>query len=277
MRRGDFAAAWRVSDAILKERAGKPCWDWPRHEQYIWDGTPLAGKRVLVRCYHGLGDTIQFIRYAPLLRQIAARVTVWVQPVLRPLLSHSIEGVDEWLPLHDGTPDCVYDVDVELMELPHVFRTTLETIPGPVPYLFAEKAELPLDDLEGGVDRSRAARADVAPAPSLRVGLVWESGGWDARRSLPVDVVKTWMRLPGVRWFSLQRGPAQAQWRSEWGADLSSDDPAQTAAVMRALDLVISVDSMPAHLAGALGVPVWTLLHSESDWRWMAGREHSPW
>jgi ADP-heptose:LPS heptosyltransferase len=85
------------------------------------------------------------------------------------------------------------------------------------------------------------------------------------------------MRLPGVRWFSLQRGPAQAQWRSEWGADLSSDEPAQTAAVMRTLDLVISVDSMPAHLAGALGVPVWTLLHSEPDWRWMAGREDSAW
>src|SRR3954467_8835143 len=80
MRRGDFAGAWCISDQVLRERAGQSCWDWPRHLQYIWDGRPLDGKRVLIRCYHGLGDTVQFIRYAPLVKRIAHRVLVWAQP-----------------------------------------------------------------------------------------------------------------------------------------------------------------------------------------------------
>jgi hypothetical protein len=117
MQRGAFEAAWGISDAVLRARAGVPCGHWPRHLQYIWDGTPLAGKRVLVRCYHGLGDTIQFIRYVPLIKEIAREVMVWAQPALLPLL-RTLRGIDLLLPLHDGTPDVEYDVDVESMELP---------------------------------------------------------------------------------------------------------------------------------------------------------------
>src|SRR4051812_44087459 len=98
MRSGRFEAAWEVSDAVLRARAGTLCWHLPRHEQYVWDGRPLAGKRVLVRCYHGLGDTIQFIRYAPLLKSIAAEVSVWAQPPLIPLL-RTVRGIDRLLPL----------------------------------------------------------------------------------------------------------------------------------------------------------------------------------
>ena len=134
MRQGNFEAAWQCADATLKSRAGLPCWHLPRHFQYIWDGSPLEGKRVLIRCYHGLGDTIQFIRYAPLVKPIAKKVMVWMQPKLIPLLQ-SVHGIDQLLPLHDGTPDVVYDVDVELMELPHIFRTTLCTVPATIPYL----------------------------------------------------------------------------------------------------------------------------------------------
>jgi hypothetical protein len=101
MQRGAFEAAWGVSDAVLRARAGVPCEHWPRHLQYIWDGTPLAGKRVLVRCYHGLGDTIQFIRYVPLIKEIAREVMVWTQPALLPLL-RTMRGIDLLLPLHDG-------------------------------------------------------------------------------------------------------------------------------------------------------------------------------
>src|SRR5918998_4156589 len=93
MRRGEFDAAWKVSDAALCSRAGVPCWHLPRHLQYVWDGTPLEGKRVLVRCYHGLGDTIQFVRYAALLKHVARRVVVWVQPSFIPLL-RGVEGID---------------------------------------------------------------------------------------------------------------------------------------------------------------------------------------
>src|SRR5215213_4565042 len=128
MRRGDFAAAWEISDALLETKRAQDHTTVPRHFQTIWDGRPLAGQRVLVRCYHGLGDTIQFIRYAALLKRIAAQVIVWAQPTLIPLL-RNVEGIDQLLPLHDGTPDAEYDVDVELGELPYVFRTMPETIP----------------------------------------------------------------------------------------------------------------------------------------------------
>lgn len=265
MRRGDFEAAWRISDEVLRSRVGQPCWHWPRHEQYVWDGSPLKGKRVLVRCYHGLGDTIQFIRYMPLLRRVARHVTVWVQPVLIPLLSTTVQGVDQWLPLHEGTPEAAYDVDVEIMELPHVFRTTLQTLPSDVPYLHVAPA------------------ADVPPlvtcttAP-LRIGLVWRSGEWDSRRSLPSSAWADLAGLPQIQWYSLQRGPGRNEWTDDHGLDLSSDDPLRLAQVLRALDLFVTVDSFPAHLAGALGVPTMLLLPHEADWRWMEKQaERSPW
>src|SRR5215217_1607145 len=130
MRRGDFARAWRISDAILNERlaSGETCWQLPRHFQNIWDGTPLSGKRVLIRCYHGLGDTIQFIRFAAPLRAIAPEVIVWDQPELMELV-RSVRGVDRVLPLHNGAPGVDYDVDVEIMELPHALRVQPDTIP----------------------------------------------------------------------------------------------------------------------------------------------------
>jgi hypothetical protein len=128
MRHGDFATAWKISDALLRARRSEDQVLLPPGQQSIWDGSPVEGKRVLVRCYHGLGDTIQFIRYAALLKKIAAEVIVWVQPSLIPLL-RNVEGVDRMLPLHDGSPEVKYDVDLELSELPYLFRTTLESIP----------------------------------------------------------------------------------------------------------------------------------------------------
>src|ERR1044072_5945224 len=162
MRSGDFAAAWKISDRLLLTRGAEDQFQLPRWRQSIWDGSDVAGKRVLVRCYHGLGDTIHFIRYAALLKSVAAEVIVWVQPSLIPLL-RSVSGIDRMLPLHDGVPDVEYDVDVELGELPYVFRTTIETIPADVPYIQVEPARL---------------ESNVRP----RVGLIWESGDWDSRR-----------------------------------------------------------------------------------------------
>jgi hypothetical protein len=257
MRRGEWAAAWEVSDAVLRARAGVPRWHLPRHEQYVWDGTPLAGRRVLVRCYHGLGDTIHFIRYAPLVKALAAEVTVWAQPALLPLLA-TARGIDRLLPLHDGAPDAEYDVDVELMELPHVFRTTLETVPAEVPYLHADPAPLPRDG-------------------RLAVGVVWGSGEWDDRRSIPFPLLAPLAEVPGVALHVLQDGPALEERPPNFGILSGTGTPLGDARVMRALDLVVTVDSMPAHLAGALAVPTWTLLHADADWRWMEGRDDSPW
>jgi hypothetical protein len=257
MRRGEFEAAWAVSDTVLRARAGVPCWHLPRHLQYVWDGRPLAGRRVLVRCYHGLGDTIQFIRYMPLLKALAAAVSVWAQPPLLPLLG-TMDGIDRLLPLHDGTPDVAYDVDVEVMELPHVFRTTLATVPAEVPYLRVEPVPLPY--------RGR-----------LAVGLAWRAGEWDARRSIPLALLAPLGKVPGIAWYILQRGPGLIEWRDRFGILPRASNLFEEARLIRALDLVISVDTMPAHLAGALGVPVWTLLPAEADWRWMDGRDDSPW
>src|SRR5438067_6954240 len=122
MRIGDFAAAWHVSDESLSLRApGEQPWHLPRHQQWVWDGRPLAGQRVLVRCYHGLGDTLQFARFLPLLAERAREVVVWAQPVLVPLLE-TMRHVGRVLPLHDGTPAVEYDVDIESMEILHALR-----------------------------------------------------------------------------------------------------------------------------------------------------------
>jgi hypothetical protein len=257
MRRGEFEPAWEISDAMLRSRAGQPCWHLPRHLQYVWDGRPLEKKRVLVRCYHGLGDTIQFIRYAPLLQAVAAEVMVWTQDALIPLL-RSMRGIDRLLPLHDGSPGVEYDVDLEVMELPHVFRTTLENVPAEIPYLHVDPAVLESD-----------AR--------LAVGIVWKAGDWEERRSIPFPLLAPLADVPGITLHVLQRGPGLAERCAEFGIISGSDEALETARIIRALDLLISVDTLPAHLAGALGVPVWNLLHADPDWRWMAGRDDSPW
>src|SRR5829696_3175359 len=185
MRRGDFAAAWNISDAQLHTRGTQDHTKLPRHFQNIWDGSPVLGKRVLVRCYHGLGDTIQFIRYAALLKEVAAEVIVWAQPQLLPLV-RTVAGVDRVLPLHDGVPDAAYDVDVEVMELPFVFRSTLTTIPRDVPYLCAPRAPLP----------------GAAP----RIGVLWRAGDWETQRSMPFDALRPLWDIDGITWCSLQLG-----------------------------------------------------------------------
>jgi hypothetical protein len=259
MRRGDLQRAWQICDAHLRRRLmqQEPWWDRPRHLQPVWNGEPLGGKRVLVRCYHGLGDTIQFIRFVRPLRRIARSVVLWAQPALIPI-ARSVAGVDETIPLHDGSPQTGYNADVEIMELPHALR--IASIPRDVPYLF-----VPHQSAAPARDRS------------FSVGLVWAAGDWDEGRSLRLKDVKALARIPGIRFFSLQRGP----WASEapsipaiqWGAD----DVIETAARMLALDLIISVDTMAAHLAGALARPVWLLLQRDCDWRWPREGANTVW
>jgi hypothetical protein len=254
---GRFEDAWKVCDAVLAARNGAPTWRLPRHQQAIWNGQPLDRRRVLIRCYHGLGDTIQFIRFAPLVEAIAKEVIVWAQPALLPLL-RTAEGIDHLIPLHDGVPDAEYDADVEIMELPHVFRTKIDTIPRQIPYLHARPTPSDRDE-------------------RMQVGLFWKAGDWEPKRSMPFEVLAPLADVPGVRWHVLQQDAPAAGWDGSFGQLSGSDDLTELAGIMRSLDLVITVDSMPAHLAGALGVPAWTLLHAHPDWRWMADREDSPW
>jgi len=261
MRRGDFESAWSISDEILRARlaSGETCWHWPRHLQYVWRGAAFTGARALVRCYHGLGDIIQFIRFAAPLRHTAREVIVWAPPLLLPLLA-TVSGVDRVLPLHDGTPEADYDLDMEIMELPHALRITLATLPPAVPYLFPPR--LPF----------RIWR-DSRPC----IGLVWKAGDWDRRRSVPARLLARLGQVEGLRLMSLQLGATAGELAVIGAEDLSSQDVITTASRIRELDLVIAADTMVAHLAGALGAPAWTLLHADCDWRWMERRTDSPW
>lgn len=252
MRRGDFASAWAISDDILARRIGERVtfWHLPRHLQHIWTGESLAGKRVLVRCYHGLGDTIQYLRFLAPLRALASEVILWVQPSLMPLAA-TAAGIDRIMPLHDGTPDAAYDVDIEIMEIPHALRITASEVTGRMPYLSPPPSNWQPD--RNGL-RS--------------VGLVWRAGGWDARRSIPAARLRALAAVRSIRLYSLQLDVTPEEKLALPITDISTGDVAQAAARIAQLDLIISVDTMAAHLAGALARPVWTLLHSRSDWRW---------
>lgn len=259
MRRGAFEEAWKFSDKILRSGLNRDYHNLPRHYQCIWDGTPLEGRRILIRCYHGLGDTIQFIRYAEMVKKIASEVIVWAQPKLLRLLE-SAGGIDRLLPLHNGVPETKYDVDVEVMELPHVFRTTLSTIPCKMPYLHAEPIYI-----SGGKKKN------------LSVGLVWQAGDWDRERSVPFPLIKQLLELKEIDFIILQDDAEEAGWHKGYGIHPGEASLYDHAGIMSSLDLMITVDSMPAHLAGALNVPVWLMLGTEADWRWMENRTDSPW
>jgi hypothetical protein len=256
MRCGDFPTAWRISDGVLKHRLrnGELCDSWPRHLQFIWRGEPLAGRRLFVRCYHGLGDTLQFVRLLATPRLRAAEITLWAQPRLLPLL-RTVRGIDHLLPLHEGEPDVDYDVDVELMELPHALRIDSSDLPGPLPYI----------------------HVSAPPCRSLRtrrIGICWRSGDWRTQRSIPVETLRPLASLSNIRWFNLQFPSEPCELPA---APIACRDIAEMAVRLRLLNLVITVDTMAAHLAGALGLPVWLLLDHDPDWRWMSGRDDSPW
>jgi hypothetical protein len=275
MLRGDFESAWRLADADRerRRRAGIGSAGWPRHLRPVWDGSPLDGRHVLVRCYHGLGDTLQFIRYLPLLARRAGSVTVEAHPELLDLFA-AVPGIVRLLPLSPEKDRSIADLgcetEIDVTELPHAFRTTLATIPEPAP-LFVDPA------------RRAAARRRVAALPwRLKAGLVWASGAWKPERSLAPERLAPLGAIPGLRLVVLQCGPEYERWRREAGGPpmhdgLASDDIAETAAAIAALDLVITPDTMVAHLAGTLGVPVWVMLHFAADWRWLLDRSDSPW
>jgi hypothetical protein len=255
MCRGDFEAAWRISDRALRSRGrlARRAGD----EESTWRGEPLDGKRVVVRCCYGLGDTLQFVRYAPLLQRIARHVTFHAQASVARLLEY-VEGIDRLTSRYNSISPETYDVAIGLTELPHIFRTHLYTIPARVPYI-------------------TIAPRSFSPTNNIRVGLVWEASDWDRHRSVPVQLFAGFDRLAGVSLHILQRGYPSLKRPIDFGTDSGSSDLYEVARTIAGIDLIITIDSMPAHLAGALGVPTWVLLHSDCDWRWMRNRTDSPW
>jgi hypothetical protein len=262
MRAGDWEAAWRETDAMEADRrAGRV----PRDEHHLfWDGTPPDGRTVLVRCEHGLGDTLQFMRFLP--RLGARQLHFLVQPPLVALL-RGAPGLGEVRNYWTEDPLPPHEVDLEVMELAYALRVTPATLPAPYPHL---AAQLP------------AAHGLALPEDGLlRVGLFWTTSHWDPSRSVPLRLLEPLFALPQVRFYSLQQGP-DADDPLQDAFDLVRLSPRtagieQAAAALCRLDLVISVDAMPVHLAGTLGRPTWVLLKHQADWRWMEGRADSPW
>jgi len=242
--------------------------------QPLWDGAALEGRAILLRAEQGLGDTIHFVRYATLLKCQGATVVGECPDRLVPLLG-AVPGVDAVFAQGNALP--AFDVYAPLMSLPRILGTRLETIPGQVPYL----------SVPHELAAAWAARIAAAAAPGHhRIGLVWASNrvAKNVRdRSLPLASLAPLAEAPGCAWFSLQRGPAAREAVSPpagWSITSLEDESGQitdTAAAMLNLDLIITVDTLAAHLAGALGRPVWVLLPFAPDFRWMRGRSDSPW
>ena len=262
MRAGDFDRAWAISDASLARfcRGSPPKHQGPRHQQRIWRGEELSGRTVLVRCYHGLGDTIQFIRFARPLRAIARQVIVWCQGELVPLIS-GVAGVDLAIPLHDGAPDVAFDADIEIMEIPHAIRATREQIAMRQAYLEAP----PTPVLQ-----------NLRRAESLAIGLVWQTSQWDIRRSFPLHELRR-LALPGIQLYSLQIGEAAKDAAGLGAIDISTPDLATLPGRLRALDLVICPDTMLAHLSAALACQTWIVLPADCDWRWPVRGSRTLW
>jgi tetratricopeptide (TPR) repeat protein len=246
-----------------------------------WDGSALVGKTILLQAEQGLGDTFQFVRYVQLVKQCGGRVLLECQPPLVEIMK-SCPGIDHILTSNDPVP--AFDVQAPLLSLPSIMKTTLATVPAPIPYLSAQPA------------LTEYWRQELSQISGFRIGIVWQGDAkvglpWDGRaegrrRSIPLACFEPLARLPGVRLFSLQKGHgseqlAQRQVRLgiiDLGEKLDKGAPfLDTAAVMMNLDLIISSDTSPVHLAGALGRPVWAALPFSGCWRWLHDREDSPW
>lgn len=267
----EYARRWRACDYAPFDIEGMP----------EWQGEPLDGKRILLVHEQGFGDQIQFVRYASTLAGRGASVDVCVPQTLQ-LLAQSVPGVHRaWT----GTPAGDYDYWLYVMSAPAACGTELDTIPATVPYLFARDVEI-----QAWKPRVQAAMlADLTreAAGYRNVGIVWGGSPTfynDRNRSVPLAALKPLFEIEKISWFSLQKGEAaRAQLAALAGVapvhDFTDDlrDYGDTAALIMNLDLVIAVDTSVAHLAGALGKPVWILVPANGEWRWLEKRADSPW
>jgi tetratricopeptide (TPR) repeat protein len=294
---GFAEAHWNESLCLLQmgklaEGWSKYEWRWQRNRikasqrgfaQPLWLGDfAINGKTILLHAEQGLGDTLQFCRYVSMVAALGARVLLEVPPELMRLLA-SLEGVAQLI--EQGQPLPPFDCHTPLLSLPLAFKTELASIPATVPYLFA--------DAQASQRWAERIALDAGDDRRLKAGLVWAGGNRphvaelrknDARRSITLDALRPVLNVEQIRFYSLQKGPAEQQ-LTQWPelgeriVDYTEElaDFADTAALVANLDLVITVDTAVAHLAGALGKPVWILNRFDTCWRWMLERQDSPW
>jgi hypothetical protein len=234
-----------------------------------WDGEPFPGKALLLHYEQGLGDTLMFVRYASRVKALGGRVILAAQGPLADLVA-TCPGIDEVIP--KGGPVPPFDLHFPLLSLPWLFRTDLASIPAEIPYL---RVPSHVPNRQGLLDRLAQGEGRI------RVGLAWKGSGdhpRDAQRSIPAATLSPLAVLPGVAWYSFQRED-----------DLVDPFPgilplghllstfSDTALALQAMDLLITVDTAVAHLAGALGIPTLLLVTNIPDWRWLMDRDDSPW
>jgi len=263
--RGEYARGWQQYEWRHKRSRTAP----PRDGMPRWQGEDLHGRTILLQAEQGYGDTIQFVRYAAILKARGAKVIVACQAGL-PSLIQTATGVDEVI---GWDAPCAADFYIPLLSLPGALATTMATIPAAVPYLQAPAARV-------------AVWRDKLAAPGLNVGLVWRGNPGNSinhKKSIPLEALAPLLTTPGISWSIIQADatPEDIAALSGHGAvharGTALTDWAETAALISALDLVISVDTGVAHLAGALGAKVWVPLSFIPDWRWLLDRPDSPW
>lgn len=275
LREGFAAHEWRWATAEFASQRRQ--FTAPQWRGGNLDPGSLAGRTLFLHAEQGFGDTLHFVRYVPLLADKGATVILEVQPQLKALLS-GIAGASAVIARGETVPS--FDLHCPFMSLPHAFATELGTIPGHVPYLAGNPA------------RIAQFSKRLAAAPGPKVGLVWagdsrqhdpKANAIDALRSISLAQLAPLAAIDTVTFVSLQKGAPAAQAQSppsgmrliDWTAEL--EDFADTAALIANLDLVVSVDTAVAHLAGALAKPVWILSRFAGCWRWLDGRDDSPW
>lgn len=255
---------WRWQLRTVRRRA---------FQQPLWDGSPLAGRTILLHAEQGLGDTLNFIRYAPLVQARGGRVVVVAPKSLVPLL-RGCRGIDHLAAFGEPLPE--FDVQAPLLTLPRLLGTTPENVPIDIPYLHVD------------AERLQRWRLWLLGYAGFKVGIAWQGDRKhrsDRQRSVPLAQFAPLAQVPGVQLFSLQKGSGSEQLAgcpfavTDLGTWLDNSGGAflDTAAVMRNLDLVVCVDTALGHLAGGLGVPVWLALPFAPDWRWLCQRRDTPW
>ena len=271
LRRGDFERGlpefeWRrLGAANLPAQVQAP----------LWDGAASGDNSILLIAEHGIGDTLQFVRYAPLVRRHCGKVVLYCRKNLIPLL-RQCPGIDRCASPDEALPRC--DFQAPLMSLPLLLGTTLLTVPADVPYVHARR------------DLADTWRERFSRYSGFKIGIGWQGNPrypTDDLRSIPVRHFRPLARVPRVALFSLQKGAGADQLAGlgpdfpvvEFGGEFDASTGAfmDTAAVMYSLDLVITSDTAVAHLAGAMGIPVWVALCKSADWRWLEERDDSPW
>jgi Tfp pilus assembly protein PilF len=264
---GDYEGGWPG----YEERWARPGMVARSFVQPRWDGSPLAGKTILLYSEQGLGDTILAIRYAELIKQRGGHVVVECQPALVRLLA-TAAGIDVLVP--QGQPLPAFDVQLPLLSLPGVFKTTLASIPNKVPYLSPEPQMV------------AHWRGELNSVAGFKIGIVWQGSptqAEDRQRSVPLAQFAPLSEVPGVRLLSLQVGSGREQLHQatfpiiDLGGRFDPLSLHDLAAVLPNLDLVVTVCTSTAHLAGALGVPAWVALKFVPYWCWLLERSDSPW